>query len=235
MEKLKELFNIKKSDVISITGSGGKTTLMFALANELKNYGKVLITTSTKIYIPSKSEVDYLYKSFSDYKKPKEDKILVCIGEEIKEKNKLSSIGIENLNKIKGDFDYIIIESDGSRNLPLKMWKDHEPVIYPMTTKTIGVFPVDIFGQEIKEDFIYNFQEFQMNIFEDIINEKVYSKLIDLGLFGDFFGEKYVLLNKVEKENLNNSKVIKNYIKENNKDIKSVILGSLRGGIYYEN
>ena len=45
-------FNIKKSDVVTITGAGGKTSLMFALANELSTLGKVLVTSTTKIYVP---------------------------------------------------------------------------------------------------------------------------------------------------------------------------------------
>ena len=46
---MSELFNIIKGDIISITGAGGKTSLMFYLANQLKKRGTVLIATTTKI------------------------------------------------------------------------------------------------------------------------------------------------------------------------------------------
>ena len=70
MEKnLDEILKIKKNDVISITGSGGKTSLMFYLANILKKKGSVLITTSTKIKVPEKDQVDELFLSFDSYEK----------------------------------------------------------------------------------------------------------------------------------------------------------------------
>lgn len=76
MEKnLDEILKIKKNDVISITGSGGKTSLMFYLANILKKKGSVLITTSTKIKVPEKDQVDELFLSFDSYEKKKIIKI----------------------------------------------------------------------------------------------------------------------------------------------------------------
>ena len=47
-----EKFNIEKKDIITITGAGGKTTLMFLLSSELSKFGKVMATTTTKIYTP---------------------------------------------------------------------------------------------------------------------------------------------------------------------------------------
>ena len=43
---------IEKNSITAITGSGGKTSLMFRLAEELSLKGKVLITTTTKIFAP---------------------------------------------------------------------------------------------------------------------------------------------------------------------------------------
>ena len=61
MISLKELFHINKGDIISIVGTGGKTSLMFKLANELKSDLNVLVSTSTKIKIPSPDKYNYLY------------------------------------------------------------------------------------------------------------------------------------------------------------------------------
>ena len=46
-------FNIDKKDIVAITGAGGKTSLIFFLAKKLAQFGKVLITTTTKMYKPS--------------------------------------------------------------------------------------------------------------------------------------------------------------------------------------
>lgn len=53
-------FNIIKNDVITITGAGGKTSLLFFLAEKLSEYGKVLVTTTTKIYCPSEEKYESL-------------------------------------------------------------------------------------------------------------------------------------------------------------------------------
>ena len=43
----------KKARTISVVGAGGKTTLIYRLAEELKEKGlRVLITTTTKMYVP---------------------------------------------------------------------------------------------------------------------------------------------------------------------------------------
>ena len=54
---LKEIIDIKNNYIISIVGCGGKTTLMYLLANELKTDNKVLVSTTTKIFSPTKDEV----------------------------------------------------------------------------------------------------------------------------------------------------------------------------------
>jgi len=48
---LKEAFSIRKGEVISLVGAGGKSSLMWALANELvATGGTVITTTTTKIF-----------------------------------------------------------------------------------------------------------------------------------------------------------------------------------------
>lgn len=54
-------FEIKKDSVTAVTGSGGKTSLMLALARELAEEGKVLVTTTTKIYKPLSEEYENLF------------------------------------------------------------------------------------------------------------------------------------------------------------------------------
>ena len=64
---LKE-FDIKKGDIITITGAGGKTSLMFSLARELASLGRVLVTTTTKIYVPHPDNFEELITSDSKIK-----------------------------------------------------------------------------------------------------------------------------------------------------------------------
>ena len=54
---LKEAFGIGPGEIVSLVGGGGKTTLMFALAQELTSGGQsVITTTTTRIFEPSASD-----------------------------------------------------------------------------------------------------------------------------------------------------------------------------------
>lgn len=233
MNKIDEIFDIKKHDIISITGAGGKTSLMASLALSLSKKGRVLVTTSTKIALP-KEGFDRIFTSFDAYFDDKDAKI-VCLGHKVEGKGKLASIGRDNLSKIIDDFDYVLVEADGCRNLPLKFWYPHEPVIYDLTTKVIGILPIKIMGKETKDDFIYNYQGFSKNIGTGIIDSKMINKLIayDKGFYKGFDKEKYFFFNQVEsKADFSN---IEEFRKEFNfADIK-LRYGSLKEGKFYEN
>lgn len=145
----KEL-NIKKG-ITSIIGGGGKTTLLHILATELKSKGKVIITTTTHIL---KSDVFYnvLTKENQDNTeiiKTALDKYgCVCVGT-VFENEKLSAplVPLIELTKM---CDYVLVEADGSKHLPLKAHLEHEPVIDKNSTQTILVCSVDALGQKVR-------------------------------------------------------------------------------------
>ena len=59
---LKEALGLKKGKMVSLIGAGGKTTTLFFLARELwEEGGKVLVTTTTKIFKPAKPHVHKLF------------------------------------------------------------------------------------------------------------------------------------------------------------------------------
>ncbi|MET3617651.1 putative selenium-dependent hydroxylase accessory protein YqeC [Peptoniphilus olsenii] len=235
-KNISKLLKIKNGDIISITGCGGKTTLMNKLAKELRNKGRVLICTSTKIKRPTNKEADFIYDSFTDYEKVKDKNIIVAIGKLLPQKNKLSSITEHDINSIKKDFNYIIIEADGCRNLPLKMWKSHEPVIYNISNKNIAVFSAKTIDRKIEEDFIYNYAEFKKVIEDRFVNEDVFLKLINSnpGPFKNFNKEKFVFFNQVETKNERTRvREVISYLKNNTEGIK-YISGSLLEEEYYE-
>ena len=53
---LKKLLEIKEKDIITVVGAGGKTSLITYLTKEFSSDYKVLLTTTTKIYLPKKSD-----------------------------------------------------------------------------------------------------------------------------------------------------------------------------------
>lgn len=251
------IFQIQKKEIISITGSGGKTTLLFCLAAELRKRGSVLLTTSTKIAVPQ-SGFDFLYTSLSAYQdavKTKKAEIfaetgltdaspknaasslwgntVTCLGEKVPGIAKLTTVGYKALCRICSDFDYCLIEADGSRRLPLKFWKAYEPVIYDFSTKAIGILPIKVYGKVPSADFIYNFEGYQAYIGQEPVNGQTIAQLLAYpeGLFKNFFGPRYILINQVEtEEDFKHFKEVQSAFRGTEK----LVYGSAKEGIFYE-
>lgn len=242
MKTLQDIFHLDKGDVVSIVGTGGKTTLMFQMGKELKNKYKALLTTSTKIYKPTDENYDYIYTSIKDYKYDDAKKCITVLSKDINyENNKLIGINDKDFEEVIGDFDLVIIEADGSRNLPLKGWKKHEPPILTKTNKTIGIIPINILGQKVNEDEIYGYEEFENFLSsEDIIDKEVVGRICTSsdGIFKNSRGRLYLYINKVESaEDFKKAFDLANYLKNNisgNPFNFEICCGSLKKGTYFE-
>ncbi len=149
--KLCELLEIEKG-ITSVVGGGGKTTLLHILADELKVSGSVIITTTTHIM---KSDVfhnvivDESNADLSYIKNQLEKHRCICVGS-ICEGNKLKAplLSIDILCEI---CDYVLVEADGSKHLPLKAHLEHEPVIPKNSAKTVLMLGVDALGKKLEE------------------------------------------------------------------------------------
>jgi len=243
MKTLEEIFNINKGDVVSIVGSGGKTSLLFRLAEELKNKYKVLVSTSAKIFLPPDECYDYLYINLNSYfnNKPNNSVGITVIAKDINNKtNKLIGIDDKDLEILITDFDIILLEADGSKELPIKGWKNHEPPVLSKTTKTIGVIPVNLINKKIDKELIYGFDEF--NILTDnseYINFRTIGKICSEknGIFKNSNGCLYLFFNKADtNEEILVSEKLSNYLSEfiicETCKFK-ICYGSLKNGVYY--
>ncbi len=132
--------------ITALIGGGGKTSLMLALAQELKAGGSVIICTTTRIYPPESIETLTGADSDGILAALRENDV-VCIGEMYGEKLGPSNMPITELTSLA---DYVIAEADGSKGLPLKVHAEHEPVI-PDGAKVIYVIGADGIGRPIAE------------------------------------------------------------------------------------
>ncbi len=128
----------------SIVGGGGKTTLMLRLARELADSGaRVIVTTSTHIFPPegisTKTEC-----TLKEARQALEHERLICLGTPGKE-GKLSAPEIP-LSELPAIADYVLVEADGAKGLPLKAPAEHEPVIPKETTLVVAVAGLDAIG-----------------------------------------------------------------------------------------
>jgi probable selenium-dependent hydroxylase accessory protein YqeC len=161
---LTESLGLARREVISLTGAGGKTTLMFRLAKELSLTGKKIVTTTTtKILEPSSGETVSLFvhtdeeeiKQFIDthldgYRH-------ITVASERLESGKLKGVSPDLVNDLwsANQIDYIIVEADGAAGRPIKAPQEGEPVIPSSTTTVVAILGVDGVGTEMAEKNVF--------------------------------------------------------------------------------
>lgn len=187
--------------VISIVGAGGKTTLMFSLAGMLAKSGKVLVTTTTKIYVPDPGSYDFMAigsSNFDMYNRMQASGIYVY-GSAVNAENKLIGLAAADVDRLSPFFDYVLVESDGANRKLIKGWSKNEPVICRSTTHTVGVLNLAALGLTIDEGNVHRVDEFLKitgahrndKISEDHLASLVFHKD---GLFKNSIGKKIVYL-----------------------------------------
>lgn len=144
--RVSDLLNIPHG-ITAVVGGGGKTSLIWRLADELSEHARVVLATTTHIRLPACQTLlspnrQQIVEAFSHTN-------LLAIGD-IAPEQKLKAV--QGLN---GDYsglaDYVLIEADGSRGLPLKAPAMHEPVLPAQTALTIAVAGMGCAGKTIAE------------------------------------------------------------------------------------
>ena len=139
------LLNVEKG-VTALIGGGGKTTLMYTLAEELRRHGTVIVTTSTHIQRPEQYPV---LTAADDVAAALAARGAVCVASESPEcKLCAPALSFEALAALA---DFVLVEADGSKRLPMKAHAPHEPVIPPNARRTIYVVGADGFGRPIRQ------------------------------------------------------------------------------------
>ncbi len=131
--------------ITAIIGGGGKTSLCEALGRELAAEDRVALTTTTHIGMPVRLP---WVQNAEELQRMLETHNPVWIAAPTKE-HKLGA-PVESMNSLLGCCDCLIVEADGSKQLPLKAHAAHEPVL-PENAHVISVIGADAFGKPISE------------------------------------------------------------------------------------
>ena len=139
---------------ISLTGGGGKTTLMIEWASRLRSRGyRVLMTTTTKIMSPSFLDyrADRVFSSddILSFRPAGPCSVLYAVGDSLT--NKWVSPPLEQLGLLRDRFDVIINEADGSKRLPVKVHTQRDPVVPALTTYTVSILGLWALGKNTSE------------------------------------------------------------------------------------
>ena len=135
--ELSTLLEIRRG-VTALIVSGGKTSLMLRLCRELP--GTVIVCTSTHIFpaedLPLVTEPMTMLPARK-----------ICAGTWA-ENGKLTA-PVQSFEELALLADYVLVEADGSKGLPLKAHLAHEPVIPACANQTIQVLGLTGLGRRI--------------------------------------------------------------------------------------
>lgn len=143
--------------VIAVCGSGGKTTLVKSLAKKYANENKkVCITTTTHMWYDEDVKESLIVGTDVECGR------VYYIANVNREKELITPLNESDYKTICEKFDYVIIEADGSRSMPMKIPKIGEPVIPSNADEIIIVVGKEAIGREIGA-VCHRFKEFYGN------------------------------------------------------------------------
>lgn len=133
--------------VKAIVGSGGKTTLIKQYAQEYLDQGmRVFVTTSTHMFIEENTLVS---DDADEIIRELERMHYVMAGR--KDGQKICALSQETYEQVCRRADVVLIEADGSKQLPIKFPAEQEPVIYENVDEIIVVCGLFAINKKAKE------------------------------------------------------------------------------------
>lgn len=213
-----ENLKITENDVITITGGGGKTSLMISLGKALsQNRMNHVLTTTAKICItdlPGAQSIicEDINDIINVLKKDPQKEWL--IGKEKVTDQKISGFAEEELVILKNAIKPLVIvnEGDGSKRKPYKFYSDYEPMIPQITTKLIHVIGAEVLFKKIDDQTfhrseLYGYSQVVFN--EDVLLQALKNFIknkLEAKLTSDT--QRILFINKADGENLENARIM---------------------------
>lgn len=195
--------DIEKYPVIAVVGGGGKTSLIYRLTRELISMGKkVIIATTTHMAYDPERPFARDGKTEEVKEKLEESGYVMAAGLD-EAQDKITALPEEQLISLMNLCDVMLIEADGSRQKPLKVPAEWEPVIPSFADLVISVVGLDCLGKPICETThrMERTSEFLKKSIHAPVTEDDIVKIAGSihGLFKDVAGRVYrVYLNKAD-------------------------------------
>ncbi|MDY0287581.1 MAG: selenium cofactor biosynthesis protein YqeC [Sphaerochaeta sp.] len=165
---------------IALTGSGGKTTAMVALANHYAQKGKrVLLSTTTKLLLPRDCE----YGCDTYFLDDRALSYHPCQGERVfyaHRTYKAVAPPLKNIEALLDRYDVLLLEADGSRGKGLKLHLDCDPVVPPFVTATLAILSLSLLGEPFGEN-CFGSEHYRSEFPEESISLDLYRKLLEHG------------------------------------------------------
>ena len=147
----------EQKHIISLVGGGGKTTIMYELAEYFAKQGrKVVVLTTTHIWLPrEKDGTDSVAQEYATTQEELEflwqQGLYGIIGSLEPCTGKLVTPAQEPLEAALQACDIALIEADGAKQMPCKLPAEHEPVLLESSDIVIAVAGLDALGKSLEE------------------------------------------------------------------------------------
>ncbi len=200
--------------VVAFVGAGGKTTAMFRVAHELEGRGRlVLVTTTTHLFDPRRDpdgpvgrvvfRPEMELPCASDAGLETEPGVTLLLSREADEPGKVKGIHPSWVPALRRSWDFVLVEADGSRRLPLKAPGDYEPVLPPGADLVVGVVGLDSLGRPMDGRTVHRPERFAVVTGCEPGSPIAWEHLLALvrhreGLFKGARAARALLLNKVD-------------------------------------
>ena len=172
------------SPLTALVGGGGKTSTMFTLARECLGLGKtVLVTTTTHLadhrldrplcYDTLLMRPDLAPGQFAGARiaarplaglGPQGGLVLLVSGEDKDSRDgrkRLAGIAPRAIPALESSFDFLFVEADGSRSLPIKVPGPGEPVLPPGVGTVLGLIGLDCLGSRVLAGAVHRPEGFE--------------------------------------------------------------------------
>jgi probable selenium-dependent hydroxylase accessory protein YqeC len=163
---LLEPLGIRRRDVVSVVGAGGKTTLVYRLAGEAHARGwRVLVTTTTHMGgLPGVPTGPVLVEAEETppHGHALEETLdregwVTLLGRRVRE-DKLEGVPPERVDRLRSLVDLLVVEADGARGRSLKVPAPHEPVIPGSSTLVLVMAALDILGRPLASEWVHRLE-----------------------------------------------------------------------------
>ncbi len=164
-QSLLESLALHGRGVVSFSGAGGKTSLMFRLAKELSKIGEpVLTTTTTKIWMPTSNQSPAVIFAVSSQELLLKAKNIFQIHRhfsagagQVDSSKKILGFPPDIVDELwySGEFQWILVEADGAAGRAIKVPGPGEPVIPNCSTMVIGVVGLDAIGKPLDNRSVF--------------------------------------------------------------------------------
>lgn len=169
MNSLLAHLDLHLPEMVAFVGSGGKTSIMSAVAADMIRQGaRVVITNTTKVFEPVKKHKAAVVCSpdprilLAEVRAALKTNALIIMGASKNSDQKLAGVSPEVVDDLfaEGDVDLVLLEADVSKGLPLKAPGPHESRIPEGADIVVPVVGLGGLNRPLAEGVVFRADQF---------------------------------------------------------------------------